>query len=523
MISGFRIHSLFLAALLGCHAVVCAQSMNPTDPGARLDDGSNTPGTQNQPPPKASPLLQPWRAAPNLSDNPVEPSPPSPDAEQLESESSLRPMTPSDLNAASESADQPLSEMGSPEDTNNLVLLEDSTSNEQNLPAPPLPGDNMTRAPSMDFSIKDLVETSSEESRHLWRIAPRLFAQTIYDNNIFITKTNTVASMLTSVGLGARVEVGDYRNRERNYANLDYFASYNMYSAAPQENSVDQMLMAEGQYAWTSLTARYKGDAIYINGPSRDTGTFVKGTYFGNTLDFIHDYSPKTTLKLTLGQRGNLFESDGLQNSEFYEVRFSPLYHFTPKLTLGPQAVVGLNTAQNSPDQRYQILNLDLNYVLTGKVNLKAKGGFEANEYASGGKSGLGTSVFDLGAEYTPSAGTALKLIGYRNINNSASLVGQDYIATGISFSASRTIFLRWEPGLQLGYENDQYIGNLPTIQSGRVDNYYYLMPGLVYSFLRDNRLKFKLFYQIRQNVSNQEQTYGWQDNQVGLQFNSSF
>jgi hypothetical protein len=523
MISGYRIHSLFLAALLGCQAVVCAQSMNPTDPGARLDDGSNKPGTQNQPPPKASPLLQPWRAAPNLSDNPVEPSPPSPDAEQLESESSLRPMTPSDLKDASESVDQPLSEMGSPEDTNNLVLLEDSTSNDQNLPAPPLPGDNMTRAPSMNLSTADLVEISSEEARHLWRIVPRLFAQTIYDDNIFITKTNPVASMLTSVGLGACVEVGDYRSQARNYAKLNYFATYNMYSAAPQENSVDQILQAEGQYAWTSLTARYKGNAIYINGPSRDTGTFVKGTYFGNNLDFIHEYSPKTTLKLTLAQRGNLFNSDGLQNSEFYDVRFSSLYHFTPKLSLGPEAIVGLNTVQNSPDQRYQILNLDLNYILTGKVNLKAKGGFEANEYASGGQSSFGTSVFDLGAQYTPTSGTIVNLLGYRNINNSASLVGQDYIATGVSLSVKRAFFLRWEPDLQVGYENDQYIGNLPTIQSGRVDNYYFLMPGLNYSFLRDNRLKLRLFYQIRQNVSNQEQTYGWQDNQVGLQLNSSF
>jgi hypothetical protein len=432
-------------------------------------------------------------------------------------------MTAADLSAANQSPDQSSTNTLSSLDTNNLVSIEDSTGNEQNQPVPPLPGDNMTKAPSMDLSIKDLVESPSEEARHLWRIVPRLFAQTLYDDNIFITKTNPVASMLTSIGLGARVEIGDYRNKERNFANLNYFATYNMYSAAPQENSVDQMLQAEGQYAWTSLTARYTGNAVYINGPSRDTGTFVKGTYLGNRLEFMHDYSPKTTLKLTLTQNGNLFQGDALQDSEFYAARFSSLYHFTPKLTLGPQATLGLNTAQNSPDQCYQILDLDLNYVLSGKVNLKARGGFEVNQYTSGGQSAFGTSVFDIGAQYTPTSNTFLNLIGYRNINNSASLVGQDYIATGVTFSAKRTFFLRWVPELQLGYENDQYISNLPTIQSGRVDNYYFLMPGLNYNFLRDNRLNLKLFYQIRQNVSSQEQTYGWQDNQVGLQLNSSF
>jgi hypothetical protein len=71
--------------------------------------------------------------------------------------------------------------------------------------------------------------------------------------------------------------------------------------------------------------------------------------------------------------------------------------------------------------------------------------------------------------------------------------------------------------------ENDQYISNLSTVQSGRVDNYYFLMPGLQYNFLKDDRLSLRIFYQIRTNVSNEEQTYGWQDNQAGIQLKSTF
>jgi hypothetical protein len=522
MLSGFRIRILLMVAFLAYQAAACAQSMNPSDPGARLDDGVSTPDTQNQPPSKSSPLLQPWRASPNLSDSPVEPSPPNPDMDLQEAESPLKPMSADDLSSLSEVSDQSTNSAVPMTETNQTAAAQEDNSSDDNQLSPPIPGENMTKAPSMNLSTADLVEAPNEESRHLWRIVPRLLVQTIYDNNIFITKTNTVSSMLTSVGLGARVEVGDYRNKARNFLNLDYFATYNMYSAAPEENSLDQILQVEGQYAWDRLTALYKGNAIYINGPSRDTGSFVKGTFIGNHLEFTHDYSPKTILKLALSQRGNLFEGN-LQDSEFYDVRISSLYRFTPKLTFGPEVVVGLNLAQNSPDQRYQVLNLDLNYVLTGKLNLKAKGGFEINEYASGGQASFGTSVFDLGAYYTPTANTEITLIGYRNINNSASLVGQDYIATGISLSVKRTIFQRWQPELQLGYENDQYIGNLPTIESGRVDNYYYLTPALQYSFLRDNKLNLRLFYQIRANISSQEQTYGWQDNQIGLQLNSSF
>jgi hypothetical protein len=488
----------------------------------RAAPGLNDSSANPSPVAPESRVLQSWRASPNLEGNPVEPSPPNPEADQLGSDSPLKPMTPSDFNSAMEEEKQTGNNAINPMDTNNLVSVEQADNGRDQL-SPPLPGSNLTKAPTMDLSTADLVSVPGEEARHLWRIVPRLFASTLYDNNIYITKSNPVGSMLTTVGLGARLDVGDYTSRQRNYFNLAYFGTYNMYSAASQENSLNQLLSAEGQYAWTSLTAKYKGSAIYINGPSRDTGSFVKGTYVGNSLTFTHDYSPKTTLKLAFFQRGNIFSGAGLQNNEFYDVRVSALYHITPKITLGPDAVAGLNFAQNSPDQRYQILNMNANYELSGKVNLKAQGGFEVNEYATGGQTSFGTSVFDLGAQYTPAAGTSFNLLAYRNLNNSASLVAQDYIATGFSLTAMHTVFRRWQPELQLGFENDQYVGNLPSVLSGRVDNYYFLTPALCYAFLKDDRMKMRLFFTIRANVSNQEQTYGWQDNQVGLQLSSTF
>ena len=497
--------------------------MNPSDPGARLDDAASTPDAQNQPPSKSSPLLQPWRASPNLSDSPVEPSPPNPDMELQEADSPLKPMTADDMTSLSEVTDELTNTVVPLTDTNQTATVQEDASTDGNQVSPPLPGNNMTMAPSMNLSTENLVESPKEESRHLWRITPRLFAQTLWDSNVYITKTNPVASMMTSVGLGARFEVGDYRDRLRNFLSLGYFATYNMYSAASQENALNQLLAAEGQYAWTSLTAKYRGSAIYINGPSRDTGSFVKGTYIVNSLNFEHDYSPKTILKLGLSQRGTIFSGAGLQDNEFYDLRLSALYRVTPKITLGPDVVAGVNLAQNSPDQRFQSVNMNANYELTGKVTVKAKGGFMVNEYASGGQAAFGTSIFDLGAQYTPKAGTSLNLMAYRNLNNSAALVGQDFIATGFSLSVIHTVLTRWQPQLQLGYENDQYIGNLPSIPSGRVDNYYFLTPALAYNFLTDDRLKLRIFYTIRTNSSNQEQSYGWQDTQVGVQLSSTF
>jgi len=605
MFLGFTFRCLFAVALLACGATVCGQSANPSDAGAILEGGRGLPTappdqgsngqagsgilkpwravpslsgsptepsppspdanqkrsdsslkpngfsilkfwravpslsgspTEPSPPspnanqkqsdsqlkPNGSGILMPWRAVPSLSGSPTEPSPPNPDADQQGSDSPLKPMTPGDLTPSTETllqSDNPVSPM----DTNQLVSVEEATNpDDADHLQPAIPGDNMTRAPSMNLP-REIVEVPNEESRHLWRIVPRLFTQFEYDSNIYITKTNPVASSLTTLGLGFRAEYGDFRSKNAAFLVANYYATYNMYGKAPQENSLDQIAQLEAQYSWHILKTHFSSMYSYINGPNRDTGSFVKGTYVQNTLDFIHPYSPKTTMTLTLAQRGQIFSSPGLQNSEFYEVRFSPSYQLTPKISLGPQALVGVNTVAGSPDQRYQTLSGVANYLFTGKLSLQALGGFEFNEYASGGQNSFGTSVFSLGTTYTPNASTTCNLTAYRNLNNSASLQGQDYIATGVAVGIHHRMWTRWQPDLLFGMENDQYISNLSTVQSGRVDNYYFLMPGLQYNFLKDDRLSLRIFYQIRTNVSNEEQTYGWQDNQAGIQLKSTF
>ena len=210
MFSGFTFRYLFAVALLACGATVCGQSANPSDAGAILEGGRGLP----TPPPDQgtngqggvdSGILMPWRAVPSLSGSPTEPSPPNPDADQQGSDSPLKPMTPGDLTPSTETllqSDNPVSPM----DTNQLVSVEDATNpDDADHLQPAIPGDNMTRAPSMNLP-REIVEVPNEESRHLWRIVPRLFTQFEYDSNIYITKTNPVASSLTTLGLGFRAE-----------------------------------------------------------------------------------------------------------------------------------------------------------------------------------------------------------------------------------------------------------------------------------------------------------------------------
>jgi hypothetical protein len=77
----------------------------------------------------------------------------------------------------------------------------------------------------------------------------------------------------------------------------------------------------------------------------------------------------------------------------------------------------------------------------------------------------------------------------------------------------------QWIPQAAVGYENDTYYASLPGVAADRMDNFYYLRPGLGYEM---KYLKAMLYYQFRANSSNIQQ-YSWKDNQVGIDLHTSF
>jgi hypothetical protein len=375
-------------------------------------------------------------------------------------------------------------------------------------------------APAMNLP-KEVVEVPADAAHPLWRITPRFFMQTLHDDNIYITKSNAVASFLYSLGAGLNYELGDSRG-SGSFMKFGYFAVANAYSAASQQNSVNQAGLLAIHYPFTRLVMDFVDSTSYVNGPNRDTGSFVKGLSSVNKLDMRYEYSPRTTLTLGLKQFGNIYPSSDLQNSEFYEIHLNSGYQLTPKINIGPGVVLGLNTVANSPNQRYQQLLGEAIYNVTGKTDLKLDLGYQATEYASGGQGSFGKMIFNLEDVYRPVADVQLGLQAYRRLNNSASLQAQDFMATGFALRGKYDFLTHWSVGLGGGFENDTYQANTAGTASGRVDNFYYYRPSVDYIFLKDT-LYLELFYNYRINVSSQEQTYGWQDNQIGLSLSGNF
>jgi hypothetical protein len=386
-------------------------------------------------------------------------------------------------------------------------------------------GQNVTVAdlPDLDALKNNSSEpiaqnTTSEASNRSWRFRPLAGLGYVYDDNVFITHTNTVSSSLYQITGGFSFEAGDYRQHKNDFLSLNYLGTGLIYPDLPQINGYDQTANLIAQHIFEKLSIILESFYQYLNGPNRDVGNYVRGTALNNTLKLIYKKSSKTSIEFALNQHSNIYPANF--STYYQEVRLGMDYQLHNRLKIGVQGILGENTTQGSPNQDYQTLNGKMEYSLTGKLLLKASAGLQANEYTTGNLPARFIPIFSLGCDYHPTSSTLISLIGYRNLQSSASLTGQDYLATGFSLSVDHSIHQRWTPGITIGYENDTYIPNASGVSTSRVDNYAYIRPHISYHFLK--YLDADVYYSFKQNNSTYE-NYTWKDNQIGVACKTAF
>lgn len=393
--------------------------------------------------------------------------------------------------------------------------------------APTTPGISGALAPSTNPNLDELpdldagegtAESGEEARRRLWRLVPLVASGVVYDDNLFLRNTDRQGDVIFNFDAGFAFELGDFRERQDNYLLLSYLGSAVFYGENSDLDSYNPNFSLFGQYRSEPLTYQLESAYIYQRGVERIVGGFTTQNIIRNSLRALYDYSDKTTLDLAANQLASIYPDN--ISSYYYEVEVGFDYQLTSKLKMGLAGIAGFVEAEESPTMYYQTLNIRLAYEATGKLDLHATGGLEFNEYASGGEPLRLLPVFSVALEYLPFSGTALSLLAYRDIQNSPSLVQQDYISTGVEFGLSQIIGRRFAASLALGYENDTYVSNVSTVTATRVDNYVFARPGLSYSFLK--YLTASIFYEYRTNDSNLE-IDTWYDNRVTFEVSAEF
>jgi hypothetical protein len=382
----------------------------------------------------------------------------------------------------------------------------------------PLPDPNVDDVPPLDGEILPGVDLPKDEESNFWRLRPLLTTGVTFDDNIFITNSNRKSDFIFNINAGLALEFGDFRNLKENYLLLEYLATGFFFNRYTSQNSFDQAASALGQYRFENLAVQAESRYQTLSGAERQVGAFTDRSLFFNAIRLNYDYSGKTSLDFEISQRTNYYPEN--LSSYFYETTTGFAYSIFPKTSLGLEGIFGLSQVQESPDMWYQTLNGRLNYVLTGKTVVNATGGVQFNEYVGGGEPLRIIPVFSLGAEYSLFTKTRLSLVAYRNLQASASIAGQDYIATGGEIGINQEFASKFELGVSGGYENDTYVANTLSTDAYRVDNFFFFRPSMSYRFLK--YMKASLAYEYRTNYSDLVQDT-WYDNKVSLELSAQF
>jgi hypothetical protein len=406
---------------------------------------------------------------------------------------------------------------------------------------------------SPELEVQTEGETSNagdgkvDNLRHKWRIRPVLAVGYAYDDNVFISNTNPVASGIYKMSGGFSFDAGDFREFKNSFFTFTYLGVGNIYSQAPQVNCYNQFANLMAQYSMEKIRTQFESRYAYQDAPNTQVGGFTTSITYFNALRFLYTYSQKTELDFELSQISNIYPS--YLNSYYNQGKIGTIYQYTQKVQVGLEGILGSNPAQNSPTRYYQIMNGRFNYDVTGKLTLKSTGGIQCSEYPTAGVSMRATPVLSLGADYklfseakaggvisqSPQSSvpdlfgsraiqllsdTSISLNLYRNQQSSAYYSGQDFIATGGEIGFNKSFGRHWFTNLSLGYENDNYVAIQQNVTATRNDNFFFIKPSISYKFLK--YLQYTIFYERSMNSST-IQSFTYADNKIGMELKSSF
>ena len=151
---------------------------------------------------------------------------------------------------------------------------------------------------------------------------------------------------------------------------------------------------------------------------------------------------------------------------------------------------------------------------MTDKVFLLVQGGVDIRERGAYAGDKL-TPVFTLEGLWTPDLNTTVSLSGYRQVDASESILGQDFTETTIKAGIRRRFSKRYFAVADVQYTYAAYkrvaYNNLPV----RTDDYYVVRVGCEYQAVKF--LDLGLYYRRQQDISTWP-TYSYASNRVYFQ-----
>jgi len=371
-------------------------------------------------------------------------------------------------------------------------------------------------------------------------VFPRASATVMYDDNLLISNrdlTNTLSDVQWVLSPGLTLVAGDAAaalpgsitldqlrsllnyslvddaSKPQRFIGIDLVPNFNLFTDHDEFNIVDYFARLSAGYKFSKLALGLDQDFARSTAKENSVGSRVTTRTYLTRLKSKYDISDRTSVEVNGGYSRLDYETADFQGYQDFRNEDWLNRQLGEKLTVGVGGTFGYLDPQGSASQTYEQGLVRASYRLTGKIDLRASGGFEFRQYDSGISDTL-NPVFSLSGIYQLNYSTTITLEAHRRVEASP-FSDYNYEVLGFYAGLRKQFFGRVYAGIVAGYDNLEYVFTSSGEGQDRSDNFFSGQVNLEYELNR--RWSANLFYIYRQDDSSQEQ-FSYNNNMVGLQ-----
>jgi Putative beta-barrel porin 2 len=364
----------------------------------------------------------------------------------------------------------------------------------------------------------DLIEPLPPvDAKKRWTLTVE--ARAIYDDNIFLSAPGREQSdfvFLFTPSISYRR--GDTATRHGSYIAANYTASGSLFADHSEENSLDHSFRFDAQKQFGKLALGADGKYQRLSGATVELSDRVDRDEAGARLRARYDLSSKTSVEASGGWSTVRYREGTLEDYDEWVAETYVGYQVTGRTRVAAGGAVGQLDVEGQEGQDYTRALVKVTTEPSGKLTLDAKAGMEWRNTEAGSQD---TPVFNVTAEYRPTARTSLSGAVYRDVSASGSLEGENVTRTGGSVRVQQKLGSALTASVEAGYEQLEYDATESGApESRREDEYFFVRPSLRYERREGRRLE--LYYSHREDNSTIN-LYDFEAGQVGLAFACDF
>lgn len=348
------------------------------------------------------------------------------------------------------------------------------------------------------------------------RVQFSLDVEGVYDDNIFFSSKDPTSDYIFVASPKLTLQTGDFRAREESFATLNYNPQAIFFAKGEDENTLDQNLRVEIQYAIARLAINFQANYQHLSGATPDLGDRVDRDQTSARLKLSYGWGPKLEAETNFLYTGTNYDPEGLADfSEFVNETFLS-YQMSARTKASFGVGVGRLEVDGFGHQTFERLLVQVISEVGARLTLKAKGGVEYRQTDLGDET---TPIFALSMDYKLRESTTLALEAYRDVSASGGSPGENLTRTGIAAKVRQRLTKKLTGIISAGYEQLSYTAAESDL-GGREDHYYFVRPSIQYE-LKEGR-RFEVYYLHRTNDSDQSEN-SFEGNQVGASVGIDF